>query len=142
MKKLPRVFFDSDVVISSIISNRGAAYVLIKDEGINRFISNISKKELNKTSRKLNISQTKLDAHTKNHFKQTELKESIKDIKKKYQIYTTDLNDAHIVKGVIESKVEFILTYNIRHFKENKIQEKLKIKTMTQGEFLQFLRSN
>ena len=63
------------------------------------------------------------------------------EIKERYKDYVEDLNDAHIVAGAAESKAHFLITYNIRDFKIEKIKKDFDIIVLTPGMFLQYLRS-
>ncbi len=133
-------FLDSDVIISSLISIFGASYQLINNKNINCFISNISYKELLFVVKKLNLDNKKLKAVVKKRLKVVKLLHN-KQIKLKYKNCVKDLNDAHIVAGAVESKVNFLITFNLKDFEINRIKEKYNIKIMTPGTFLQFLRS-
>lgn len=141
MKDRIKVFFDSDAVISSLLSRKGTSYILTKKDRLVRFISNLSNKELLKTTKKLNIPVFNLNVHIKKNFNQIIIKESIKEIKRKYYDYTSDENDAHIVGGAVKSRAKFVVTFNKKHYSENKIKNSLGISIMTPGEFLQYLRS-
>ena len=134
------VFLDSDVIISSLISILGASYQLINNKNINCFISNISYKELLSVVKKLNLDNKKLKAVVKKKLKVVKLLHN-KQIKLEYKNCVKDLNDAHIIAGAVESKVNFLITFNLRDFEINRIKEKYNIKIMTPGTFLQFLRS-
>lgn len=133
-------FLDSDVIISSLISILGASYQLINNKNINCFISNISYNELLFVVKKLNLDNKKLKAVVKKKLKVVKLLHN-KQIKLEYKNCVKDLNDAHIIAGAVESKVNFLITFNLRDFEINKIKEKYNIKIMTPGTFLQFLRS-
>ena len=135
------VFLDSDVVVSSLISNNGASYQLVYNNNVICFISNISYQELLLVVKKLKLDDNKLKIVTKKRFKIIRIVENLKKIKIRYRIFTKDLNDTHIVAGAVESKANFLITYNIKDFEINKIKEKFNIKIMTPGTFLQFLRS-
>lgn len=136
-----KVFLDSDVIISSLISSLGASYQLVNNKTAICFTSNISYRELVLVSKKLNLDEGKLKGLTKEKLNFVRLKKSLKQIKSDYKNYVKDLNDAHIVAGAVESRVDFIITYNIRHFEINKINEKYSIQIMSPGNFLQYLRS-
>jgi len=135
------VFLDSDVVISSLISNLGVTYQLINNKKIDCFISNISYQELLLVVKKLKIDDEKLKAIVKERFKIIKLSQSLRQIKSSYKNCVKDPNDTHIVAGAVESSVNFLVSYNIRYFEINKIKEKYNIRIMTPGTFLQFLRS-
>ena len=125
-----KVFVDSDVVISSLISDTGASAQLLKtNNDIVKVISNLSIKEL-----KIVMTRLKIDKPL------PKLKIIIIDNFKKYSVYSTDPNDAHIVAGAHQVKVKFLITYNLKHYKIEKIKRNLNIIVMTPGIFLQYLR--
>lgn len=126
-----KMFVDSDVVISSLISDKGAAYQLLNlnDNNLIRIISNLSQKELKIVMSRLNIDKPLPKLEIIN----------IKDIKK-YSAYSLDPNDAHIIAGADQSKSRFLITYNLRHYKIDKIKQDLDIIVTTPGTFLQYLR--
>lgn len=135
------VFVDSDVVISSLISVSGASYLLIQSQGIKLFISNVSLEELQRVVNKLRISQKELDVLVRRRLKIVKLEETIVEIKDKYKEYVNDINDAHIVAGAEESHARFLVSYNIKDFKVNKIKNDFNIIVTTPGKLLQYLRS-
>ena len=131
-----KVFLDTDVVISSLLSEKGASYEVLKSKGFDKVISSHVQKELKDVSKRLGI--------TKN------LAKGIRVVKlgitksillKRYGGFIHDPEDAHIVFGTKKSKSKFLLTYNLRHYKINKIRNDLQIIVMTPGNFLQYLRS-
>lgn len=136
-----KVFVDSDVVISSLISQKGAAHLLLNKQKTNFVISNISKAELEKVANRLEINQDKLQALVKKKLKIINLTQEIASIKKEFRDYTFDPDDAHIVAGAAKAKAKFLLTYNLRHFKRQKITEDLGITILTPAQYLQYLRS-
>ena len=138
---MTKVFLDSDVVISSLISNLGAAYQLVNNKNIVCFISNISYQELLLVVKKLNIDDKKLKVIVKERLKIVKLSQNLKQIKSEYKNYVKDPNDAHIVAGTVESNADFLITYNVKHYKINEIKVKHNIQIMTPSIFLQFLRS-
>lgn len=135
------IFVDSDVIISSIISHSGAAYLLLNTKGLRLFISNVSFEELQTVVKRLRISQIGLNILIKERINKVMLKERIVDIKDKYKEYAYDINDAHIVAGAKESHAKFLVSYNIKDFKVNKINNDFNIIVMMPGKFLQYLRS-
>lgn len=137
-----KVFVDSDVIISSLISSLGAAYFLLNQaRGLKFFISNISQKELIEVANRLKIDQVKLEKLFQKRFKKVFIKEKLEEIKLNYSEHTIDPDDAHIIAGAKESKVGFLIFYNIRHFKTDKIKKDFNIAVMTPASFLQYLRS-
>lgn len=136
-----KVFVDSDVIISSLISEKGAAYLLLNKQKLKFFISNISKRELEKVAGRLDIEQNYLHDLIKKRLKVISLKEEISKIKKEFKNYTTDVDDTHIVAGAASAKAKFLLTYNLRHFQRQKIKADLGIMVLTPAQYLQYLRS-
>lgn len=136
-----KVFVDSDVVISSLISTTGAAHFLLNETDLEFFISNKSVEELVKVSEKLGLDQNKLKILIKNRLKMVSLQETIATIKKDLAKFVTDSNDAHIVAGAKKAKARFLISYNIRHFKVDQVKAELNILITTPANFLQYLRS-
>lgn len=136
-----KVFFDSDVIISSIISSVGASYQLINQKSITPYISSLSYKELLIVTERLRLNKIKLISLIKEKITITKIKLNIKQVKNEFKNYVKDIDDTHIIAGAIESKVKFIISYNLKHFEINKIKEDFKIKIITPGSFLQYLRS-
>lgn len=138
-----RVFVDSDVIISSLLSISGAAYLIISSntKDLKFFISNISQRELKIVTRKLGIKKQKLESLIKKRFKTVNLKGSLKELKTKYKHYTTDSNDVHVIAGAVKAKVKFLLTYNQKYFKRDKVKKEFDILILTPASFLQYLRS-
>lgn len=134
------VFLDSDVVISSILSEKGVASAIINEKDIKFFISNISTIELDRVCKELNIASSKLHI-VKNKFSQINLKNSIKEIKDEFGKYVNGENDSHILAGAVVAKARFLITYNIKDYKTDKILDKFNILVVAPGQFLQYLRS-
>ncbi len=131
-------FLDTDVIISSLLSQTGAANLLLKTPQIRKIISNASKDEIVQVSQRLNISNIYTNSLFKSELSITSItKEDIA----KYVTYVTDQNDAHIIAGAHVAKVVFLVTYNRKDFKVDKIKNELKIITLSPGEMLQFLRT-
>lgn len=137
-----KIFLDSDVVISSLISTLGAAYLLIHDtKDLELFISNLSLKELEEVVVRLNLDKNSLSNLVKVNLRTLELETTNKALKERYKDYVLDPNDAHILAGAIKGKVRFLISYNIRHFKVDKIRRDFHIFILTPGHFVQYLRS-
>lgn len=136
-----KVFVDSDVVISSLISSKGAAHLLLNQQKGNFIISDISQKELGRVIDRLGINQDKLQALIKKRLKVVKLTKDISKIKNDFQIYSSDPNDVHIVAGAKAAKAKFLLTYNLKHFQRQKIYDDLSIVVLTPAQYLQYLRS-
>lgn len=138
---MPTAFVDSDVIISSLLSTKGASFFLFKKTKNKFFISSLSVKELAVVVKRLNIKKHKLNTLIEKRLKTVILKKTGQKIEEKYQDYVFDRNDAHVVAGAVAAKVKFLLSYNLRHFKKDKIKEDFKIILLTPASFLQYLRS-
>ncbi|MDD5147398.1 MAG: PIN domain-containing protein [Candidatus Daviesbacteria bacterium] len=137
-----KVFIDSDVVISSLISSSGAANLLLSSiTNLKLYISNVSQKELIEVADRLGLDQTELKNLLKRSFKKVYLKQQLKEIKVKYSEYIVDQDDAHIIAGAKKAKVNYLISYNTKHFKIDKIKEDFNIMVMAPANFLQYLRS-
>jgi predicted nucleic acid-binding protein len=137
-----KVFIDSDVVVSSLLSTTGAASFLIqKSNDLTLFVSDISQKELEIVIDRLQIRHSELLSLLEKNFNIISLQYSPHEARDKYCHYVFDKNDAHIVAGAKEAKVRFLITYNIKDFNIEKIKQDFNILVMTPGKFLQYLRS-
>lgn len=138
-----KVFIDSDVIISSLLSSSGASHIIIQVNynRLNSFISNFSYEELNRTADKLGIDKNKLEKILKNKFKLIKLRHDKEEILNKYGSYTYDIEDAHIVAGAVEAKSKFLVTFNTKDYKADKIYQDFSIRVIIPGELLQYLRS-
>ncbi len=137
------IFIDSDVVISSLLSSHGAAYQLFdqKHSELSFFVSNISQRELDIVINKLKIDETSLKLLIEQSLTIVHLTDTIEAIKTSYKEYVKDINDAHIVAGSHKAQVRFLITYNMKDFKVEKIKRDLDISILSPGIFLQYLRS-
>ena len=140
MKKKLSVFLDSDVIISALISKKGAAFLLVNNKEIIKYISNISLKEIKIVIKRLKLSLKKFESILVN-FEIIKIGDNLDEIKNKYNKFVTDKNDAHIVCSIEKSKANFLITYNLKHFNKDLIKQNLKIITLTPALFLQYLRS-
>lgn len=130
------VFVDSDVVVSSIISEIGAAHILINEKFIiEKFVSDRSVVEIRQVSYRLRLSKIETEKALSG-FKL--VKNS--DIKK-FREYIFDDFDEPIINGAVEAKAKFLVTYNLKHYNLEKIKRDLDILVMSPGKFLQYLRS-
>lgn len=145
-----RIFADSNVIITSLLSKKGASYLLLNQPNKpwdcfasqNKFIiSNVSKKELERVADRLEITQDKLHSLIQKRLKTVRLTSDLTKIKKDFEDYTSDPNDAHIVAGAAKAKAKFLLTYDIRDFNRQKISEDFGITILTPAQYLQYLRS-
>jgi putative PIN family toxin of toxin-antitoxin system len=137
-----RVFVDSDVIISSLISKTGAAYSLLNDiKQVEFYVSNLSIAELEKVVIRPHLKIEGLHHLIDSRLRTINISSSLKMVKKEYADYVSDENDAHIVAGAKEAQANFLVSYNVRHFKPEKLRQDFQIILLTPGMFLQYLRS-
>lgn len=136
-----KVFVDSDVIVSSIISSKGAAFLLLDQQRVYYYISNKSHAEIKKVVERMNLDKKALSKLVKEKLKITKLEQSVDKIKGKYTEFVLDENDAHIVAGAVSTRADFLITYNQRHYKIEKIKRDFQIITYTPAQLLQYLRS-
>ncbi len=136
-----RIFIDSDVVISSLISSSGAAYFLFDQLPIKPVVSSVSVKEIRIVVERMKIKSERLETLIDKRFEVFPLKKELVKIKEKYSRYVTDIDDAHIVAGASEAGVKYLISYNLKHFKKDKIKDELGLILLTPALFLQYWRS-
>lgn len=136
-----KVFVDSDVVISSLLSKSGAAHALFDHPNITPVISTYSKKEIEIVIKRLNINSYDFEVKLAKKLEIINMQDNLSEIKKQFVDYILDINDAHIVTGARKSTAKFLVTYNVRHFVVERIRNDFKIVILTPGQFLQYLRS-
>lgn len=137
-----RVFIDSDVIISSLISTSGAAFTLLHNtSGVELCVSTLSVLELERVADRLHISSDKLREIINGRLTITEVGINYKEAREQFAEYTRDADDAHIVAGAKKSKAAFLVSYNVRHFDAEKLAQDFEITLLTPGLFLQYLRS-
>lgn len=134
-----RLFLDSDVIISSLLSNTGAAHIIV-NSNLKKYISNYSVQELDIVIKRKNIQALKYK-QTLTKLKTTKLNQKLKSIKTSYNKYVTDINDAHIIAGVHKSKAKYLITYNLKHYNKDLIKKDFNIIIHTPALHLQYLRS-
>lgn len=135
------IFLDSDVVVSALLSQTGTSYQLIQSYNGGCFISSNSFDELNIVCQRLKIPIEKLQYVVEGFLQLVPCKQPLAEIKETYQQYTFDIHDSHIVAGAKEAAARFLITYNIKHYKIDKINTDFNIVVLTPGKFLQYLRS-
>lgn len=134
------VFFDSDVIISSLISNKGAAHLLLNSSAITPNASNIQQHELSIVAKRLDLNLGRLNNLIKSKFRIMKIRILNPEVKKRYLKYVLDPNDAHIVAGIAASKPSFFVSYNLRHFRIDNIKTDFKSISLTPAQLLQYLR--
>lgn len=137
-----KVFIDSDVIISSLLSSSGAAYFLLHNtDAIKPCISNLSLQEIRIVVERLSIDSKKLVSLLEGNVEVVQLQYTKETVKTAYGHYVLDENDAHIVAGAKEAKAKFLVSYNTKDFKVEKIKQDFAVLLITPGHLLQYLRS-
>lgn len=131
-----QVFIDSDVIISSLLSTKGAAFLILSLPNPRYYYSDTQIKELKVVCNRLNIPQKKLEDILKNISRK-----NIDQNNKEYSDFVNDPDDAHILAGAHQSSARFLVTYNQKDFKAEKIKSRFNITILTPALFLQYLRS-
>lgn len=136
-----RIFIDSDVVIASILSERGASYFLLHAPlHVDRYISNYSLSELSVVIKRKSLDYNSLDMLLASGVEVFQMRENLNSIKRKFNKYTLDIDDCHIIAGCINSSSTFLITHNTKHYKTELIKRDFGIITMKPGRFLQYVR--
>jgi|HubBroStandDraft_4_1064222.scaffolds.fasta_scaffold177425_2 putative PIN family toxin of toxin-antitoxin system len=137
-----RVFVDSDVIISSLISTSGAAFALLHDmQSVELYVSNSSILELEKVVKRLHLNSVKLHEAINTRLASIEIDTTYEEVRSRFAEYVRDIDDAHIVAGAKEAQATFLVSYNIRHFEAERLEQNFQIILLTPGLFLQYLRS-
>ncbi len=133
-----RIFVDSDVVISSLLSHTGAAYLLLYDKNITKIISRTSDKELRAVCIRLKISVESLEHLERDCCRIIPAQTAVKA----FMRCVTDPGDAHVISGAVAGRAQYIISYNIRHYNIDAIKEDYGIIVLTPAMLLQFLRNH
>jgi len=136
-----RVFVDSDVVISSLLSASGAASLLMSHPHCTPVISSVSASEIEDVAVRLDLNRQKVVSLLQTRCERVLLRETTASLQKTYGLYVTDPGDVHIVAGAVAADVRFLLSYNQKDFRAGKIKEAFDILLLTPGQYLQYLRS-
>lgn len=137
-----KVFVDTDVVISSLISPQGAAFLLLNQTSeLNLYVSSVSAGEIGELTKRLNLNEDKLANLIGKRFSIVQLKKTVEEMKTTFKDYVLDKDDSHIVAGAKEADAQFLISYNTRHFKADKLKEDFNIILTTPANLLQYLRS-
>ncbi len=136
-----KVFVDSDVIISSLLSSSGAAYFLLHHtDAIKPCISNLSLQEIRIVVERLSIDSKKLASLLEGNIEIVQLQYTKETVKDAFRHYVLDENDAHIVAGAKEAKAKFLVSYNTKDFKVEKIKQDFAVLLITPAHLLQYLR--
>ncbi len=135
-----KVFLDSDVIISALLSTRGASFEILNNLQITKFISESIKLEIKEVSKRLGINN--FNTKLLSNLEVIKINLTKERLVENYVPFVIDQEDSHVVAGAVKAKVNFLLTHNLKHYRVNKIKDQFHIITMKPGLFLQYLRSN
>ena len=135
------VFLDADVLVSSLFSEKGASWEILKSKEIKKITSlTVEKEVIQVAQEKLKISSREVKIKLRNcPVKSLGIKKE--ELVEKYQGYVLHQEDSHVVAGAHLLKANFLLTYNSKHFCADKIKNELGLIVLKPGFFLQYLRS-
>ena len=97
------IFIDSDVLISSIISQSGAAYLLLNETDSRFYTSNLAYKELKTVVQKLKLEPKKLSSAIKN-FELIKLPTDTTKLKSDFTEYTETSQTSNVYYSSIAAK--------------------------------------
>ena len=139
-KKIYRIVIDTNVFITSLRSKNGASFKLLYEADRKKFIQCIStplifeyESAAKRQLKECNLLDDDLDAILN---KLCKISEKCK-IFFLWRPFLKDSRDDFILELAVESQSEYIITYNIRHFKGI---EKFGIRAITPKEFLEIIK--
>ncbi len=97
--------------------------------------------ELERVIVRLSLDGQTLKKLARRRFTILQLGKTAEEVKKQFSDYVLDIDHAHIVAGAVRAKVQFLISYNTKHFKSDKLKENFNIILSTPANFLQYLRS-
>ncbi|MBI2009569.1 MAG: PIN domain-containing protein [Candidatus Chisholmbacteria bacterium] len=134
-----KVFLDSDVLVSALLSKTGASFKILQNSKITKIISKTIKKEIIDVATRSNINLPSKDIFQS--LKIITLKLEKPRLSQRYFPYVLDQEDSHVLAGAHKTKVKFLLTHNLKHYQVAKIRNDFGVSVMKPGLFLQYLRS-
>jgi predicted nucleic acid-binding protein len=138
-----KIFFDSSALVAGIISASGAARALLQLAEIEELDVVINEQVIVETERVLARKSPRNLPDFRQAIKIVRpiiVRETAKDVQKcLYMI--ADPDDAPILAAAIKAKVDFLITYNRKHFLDDpKVAEKSGLQIGTPGDALAWLR--
>ncbi len=137
-----RIFPDTDVIVSSLFSRKGAAHFIINDLKVTKLTTQLSLKETRGVAKRLSLPNKVLAKSFNKEFEITNLHGSPASLVEKYGSYLLDMYDSHVLAGAVITKARFLITYNLKHFKLDVIKGDFGIIVISPGDFMQFIRAN
>lgn len=136
-----KIFFDSSVIISAIISTEGASRKILTMCEAAILDGIISGKVVEEVNRVAKIKFPGIQMNLDEILKKAKLKIINKippEILSKAKSWISDSDDAPILAAAKSAEVDVLLTLDIRHFiRDLNVTKKSGLKIMTPGEFLQ-----
>jgi putative PIN family toxin of toxin-antitoxin system len=137
-----KVFLDTSVLIAGIASSRGAARAILQLAEIGLIEVFVSKQVIVEADRNI---EDKLPEMLSEYRKFVKFLAPVliddphqKDIKKYLTVINPD--DAPILAAAVKANVDFLITWDRKHFTSKKIHIHSNIKIVTPGEFLKYFR--
>ena len=145
MKKV-NIFLDSSALIAGIISETGAAHVLLQLGETENIALTISEVVLNETKRSIARKSHENLEDVKKEIKKSRIRilqdPSYEEIQANLYLMD-DPDDVPILLAAIKAKVDYLATHDHKHFLDDpKVSERSGIKIGTPGDVLAWLREN
>lgn len=131
-----RCFLDSDVVISALISDQGAAYELLTNGGVAKlYTSPYVLKEVERAVIKFKLDRKRFRFFT------DRLSMGSNASGTDTSGLVNDPNDGPIIGGAIANRCYFLITFNLKDYRIDEIEKRHNVTVLRPGEYLQYLRS-
>ncbi len=135
-----RVFFDSSVIISAIISATGGSRKLIeltKEGKLTGIISQGILEEVLSKKNKINSTEKEIINFVKNN--DLLVREKITESEAiKYEDFLTDPKDTHVIAGAKLTKCKYLVTLDKKHLLQPNVRKKFKpLQIVSPKEFLE-----
>ena len=140
------IFLDSSALIAGIISETGAAHVLLQLGETEDIALTISELVLNETKRSIARKKAENLEIAEQEIQKSNIKilqdPSHEEIQANLYLMD-DPDDVPILRAAIKAKVDYLATHDHKHFLDNpKVAERAGIKIGTPGDVLAWIREN
>lgn len=142
INKLPQIVIDTCVLISALLSRRGASFNLLKRLGTGEFEINLSAPlcfEYESIAKRITI-EKQLQLTEKDIEELVEIMIQSANLWEIYFLtrpFLPDSNDELLLELAFHANCDFIVTHNLKDFKG--VKESFGIKVVTPKQFIQFL---
>jgi putative PIN family toxin of toxin-antitoxin system len=136
----PKVFLDSSIVISAVLSDKGGSFRLFNEAQNKHLIIYISDFVLEEVVSVLKLKYPLKLNSLENLLSSTPFvlaKDPSQDLIEEMAMLISDFFDAPILAATKKAKVDFLITLDKKHFLTKKVKENVKFKVLTPKEFLQ-----